>query len=372
MVRKEIAVIKKTAADHARRHLTKWALPAVGIALVATATTACGSSSDATASLPSTMSSLVKQAKAEGQVNWSSPKALDQMQPVIDLFEKKYPGIKVKYSTTLGPDQVNQIKAEQAARKVTIDVANAGGLTVVPSSSLAASINWSQYGVDAPDVFDKNFVYIWAGPKVWVYNTKELSQSEVPTSWEALLDPRWGHGKVAADSAGAFMTVWASAPGMGAEKADAWAKQFAKQQPHFATGVNQTHTLVESGQTEIGASLMNLLMTAQQKGAPLALAPISPATTNEGYMYVPQGAPHPAAAVLLTSFLSSAEGQAALAEKYNSRIPLTTDCSDQSNAVVHELCAAGVKWYPVGSTENYQHLPTFFSDVTKSLGTDVN
>jgi iron(III) transport system substrate-binding protein len=93
------------------------------------------------------MADLVKQAESEGEVAWSAPKPLEQMQPAIDLFEKKYPGIKVKYTNTKAPDQVSQLKMEQAARKVSVDVAAAGELTVPPSLELADTVDWATYGI---------------------------------------------------------------------------------------------------------------------------------------------------------------------------------------------------------------------------------
>lgn len=345
------------------------------LAAVALSAAACGSSagsSSASASLPTTMDGLVKQAQGEGEVDWSAPKPQTQMQPAIDLFEKKYPGIKVKYTNTKAPDQASQLKVEEAAKKVSIDVANAGGLTVPPAQSLAEAVNWTQYGVaQADSMFSNKLVYIWSAPKVWAYNTTKVKPADVPHSWDDLLNPRWAGGQVAADSRADFMTVWDLDPSMGQDKADAWAKKFAAQKPHFTTDTTSAESLIESGQVAIGTSLINLVLQAQKKGAPVALAPISPTNANESYLYVPKGAPHPAAAVLLTSFLSSDTAQAALAKTYNSRIPTTTDCSNQGqNAALKAICAAGLKWEPT-TANGYTSLADFFPKAQTALGTNL-
>ncbi len=333
---------------------------------------ACGSGS-AAADLPPTMSALVKQAKSEGVVNWASWNPEAQMQPAIDLFEKKYPGIKVKYTNIKAPDQVSQLKMEQAARKVSLDVANAGGLTVTPAVKLAADVDWSKYGVGAKDVFAKNFVYVWATPKVWAYNTDKVKPADVPRSWDDLLDTKWSGGKVSAESRASFMTVWELNSSMGEAKALAWAKKFAPLKPHYSPNLTQAEAPIESGQVSIGTSLINLVLAAKAKGAPVEIAPVSPTSASESYLYVPQGAPHPAAAALLTSFLSSADAQSALAKTYNSRIPTSTDCSDPGvNAVLQALCAAHVKWYGASSLKDYDNLTGFFPKVEKALGTDVS
>ncbi len=350
--------------------LRRLALPA-GIALVAASAVACGAR-DSNAKLPPTMSGIIKQAKSEGEVDWSAPKPQSQMQPAIDLFEKKYPGIKVKYTNTKAPDQVSQLKMEEAARKVSVDVANAGGLTVIPALKLAQDIDWSSYDIGKKDTFQKNFVYIWSVPKVWAYNTDKVKPADLPKTWEDLLKPRWAGGRVSAESRASFMTVWDLDPSLGVDKAVSWAKKFAGQRPHFTPNTTQSEAPIESGQVPLGTSLINLVLQAQAKGAPVAVVPVSPTNANESYLYVPKGAPHPAAAVLLTSFLSSDDAQSELAKSYNSRIPVDTDCSNPGdNAVLQSMCKANLKWFGTKSLADYKSLSTFFPKAEKALGTDM-
>jgi len=319
------------------------------------------------------MNELVKQATSEGEVEWSAPKPQEQMQPAIDLFEKKYPDIKVKYTNTKAPDQVSQLKIEEAAGKVSVDVANAGGLTVVPSAGLAADVDWSKYGIDSEDIFAKNFVYIWAVPKVWAYNTDKVKPADVPKTWDDLLDPMWSNGKISAEARASFMSVWPLDPSSGEEAGLDWAKKFAAQKPHFTPNTTQSEAPIESGQVSIGTSLINLVLEAQKNGAPVAVAPVSPTNANESYLYIPKGAPHPAAAALLTSFLSSDQAQAALAKTYNSRIPVSTDCTDAGRTPVLEaICKAGLKWFPTATLDDYNTLTDFFPKAEKALGTDVS
>jgi iron(III) transport system substrate-binding protein len=348
-------------------------LAAVGAALVVMGAAAGCGSDLGTAKLPASMSGLVEQAKSEGEVDWTAAKPLQQMQPVIAAFKKKYPGIDVKYTETKAPDEASQLNVQQAARRVSMDVANAVGQTVVPSVAMADAIDWSRYGVAADDIFAKDFVYTWAAPKVWVYNTDKLAPGDVPRTWDGLLGRKWSHGTVAADSPAQFMTVWSLDPAMGGARARAWAKKFSAQAPHYTPTVNEAEALVESGQVSVGTSLVNLVLQAKAKGAPVAIAPLSPTSASEAYLYVPKGAPHPAAAVLLTSFLSSDEAQQLLAKSYNSRIPSSTDCSDpDQNATLKAMCDAGLTWFPTSDIGEYRSQTTFFPAVQKALGTDIS
>ncbi|MGD6741327.1 ABC transporter substrate-binding protein [Streptomyces sp. BH106] len=348
---------------------------ATGCAALALLTTAvatgCGAGATQT-ELPASMTALEKQAKKEGEVVWASWNPEAQMQPAIDLFKKKHPGIKVKYTNIKAPDQVSQLRMEQAAKKVSIDVANAGGLTMTPAVKLAGDVDWSKYGIDDKNVFAKNFVYVWATPKVWAYNTDKVKPADVPKSWDDLLDAKWSGGKISAESRASFMSVWDLDDSMGETKALAWAKKFGALKPHYSPNVTQAEAPIESGQVTIGTSLASLALAAKAKGAPVGIAPISPTSASESYLYIPKGAQHPAAAALLTSFLSSDAAQKVLAKSYNSRIPVDTDCSDPGDtAVLEAMCAAHLKWYGTKTLAKYNKLSTFYPKVEKEFGTDV-
>ncbi|CAL9377979.1 ABC transporter substrate-binding protein [Streptomyces sp. enrichment culture] len=348
-------------------------LTALGAVLaVVGAATGCGADLG-TADLPDSMSALVEQAKSEGEVDWQAAKPLAQMQPVIDLFEKEYPGIDVTYTETKAPDQASRLNVQQAAGRVSVDVANAVGQTVVPSAKMADDVPWSAYGVAAENIFNEDFVYIWAAPKVWVYNTDKVKSADLPKTWDDLLQPSWAGGAVAADSPAQFMTVWDLDPAMGEGRAVTWAKKFAEQGPHYTPTVNEAEALVESGQVDMGTSLVNLVLQAKAKGAPVEIAPLSPTSASEAYLYVPKGAPHPAAAALLTSFLSSDKAQKVLGETFNSRIPSSTDCSDPDGSpTLRAMCDAGLKWFPSTALSDYKSLSQFSVKAQKALGTDIS
>lgn len=316
---------------------------------------------------------LYQAAKAEGQVVWFAPKPEAQMRKAIQAFQKKYPGIAVKYTNKKAPDLVTQLNVEQAAGRVSFDVSNAGGLTVLPSLDMAAPVNWADFKVPGDQIFDGDFVYVWAVPKVWAYNTDAVPQASAPNSWDDLLSPRWNDGKLTVESRGSFMTVWAQDPTLGTEAGLDYASRLAQLHPHFTDNTTQAHTNIVSGQTPAGTDLINLVLEDRAKGAPIAVAPVGPTNANKAYLFVPQGSPHPAAGRLLTAFLASAEGQAALVGSYNSILPPDTDCAQATkNRVVKALCEAGVKWFSENDLRQYQRFSDFFPQVEKAMGTDVN
>ncbi|WP_217169363.1 ABC transporter substrate-binding protein [Streptomyces sp. AC512_CC834] len=319
------------------------------------------------------LDALYQEAKGEGEVIWFAPKPEAQMRPAIDAFEKKYPGIEVKYTNKKAPDLVTQLNVEQAADRVSFDVSNAGGLTVLPSQDMAAKVNWADYEVPSEQIFADDFVYVWAVPKVWAYNTEAVPESEAPASWQDLLGPRWDGGKLSVESRGSFMTVWAQDPSRGTDAGLDYASRLSKARPHYTENTTQSHTNIVSGQTPVGTDLINLVLEARAKGAPVAVAPVGPTNANKGYLFVPEGAPHPAGGRLLTAFLASEEGQAALVDTYNSVIPTKTDCTNaDTNPVIGALCDAGVEWFSESDIEQYKKFSAFFPKVEEALGTDVN
>ncbi|MFE6758059.1 hypothetical protein ACFVDQ_31420 [Streptomyces sp. NPDC057684] len=156
-------------------------------------------------------------------------------------------------------------------------------------------------------------------------------------------------------------------------KALAWAKKFTTQKPHYSPNLTQTEAPIESGQVSIRTTLINPVLHAKAKGAPADIAPVSPTTANEAYLYVPKGAPHPAAAALVTSFLSSDDAQSVPAKTYNSRIPAATDCSSPGdNTVLQSMCKTNPpKWFPTANLDDHKSFSTFFPEAEKALGTDV-
>ncbi|MCR6489204.1 ABC transporter substrate-binding protein [Amycolatopsis sp. OK19-0408] len=345
------------------------------LAALAAVVALLGSACNSAPPVPDTknLDELYQAAKAEAQVIWFAPKPEAQMRPAIKAFEKKYPGITVQYTNKKAPDLVTQLNVEQAARRVSFDVSNAGGLTVLPSLDMAAPVDWAAYKVPGDQIFNGNFVYVWAVPKVWAYNTDAVPAGSAPKNWDDLLSPQWNGGKLTVESRGSFMTVWAQDPKLGTKAGLDYASRLRQLSPHYTDNTTQAHTNIISGQTPAGTDLINLVLADRAKGAPIAVAPVGPTNANKAYLFVPTGSPHPAAGRLLTAFLASKEGQAALVGSYNSIIPENTDCAKPgANKVVAALCQAGVQWFSETNIQQYQQFSDFFPQVEQALGTDVN
>ena len=66
---------------------------------------------------------LVDAAMKEGQVTWYSTLIVNQIvRPMVEAFEKKYPGIKVQYSRATSSDVALKIRNEARAHRVQADL----------------------------------------------------------------------------------------------------------------------------------------------------------------------------------------------------------------------------------------------------------
>jgi len=84
-----------------------------------TRTIACAlAASLATGTAYAADAALIEAAKKEGEVNWYSTQIISQLvRPVTAAFEKKYPGIKVRYTRANATEVAVNAEVELADRK---------------------------------------------------------------------------------------------------------------------------------------------------------------------------------------------------------------------------------------------------------------
>ena len=334
----------------------------------------CGAAQPVASTAPASagaasLDSLYQQAKAEGQLSFysSSPDAVAL--PLVQAFEKQYPGIKVDRVQKAGGDLTNDVRVQQAAHHVEVDVAHASDVDVanVVNDHMPTTIDWVKLGVPADRVLDNQFVHYQESPTMWVYNTKQVQPAGAPKSWDDLLDPKWT-GKEAVDGRASPMGVFLSAPELGGpSKGLEYAKKVPAIKPLFQASGNTAESAVTSGEAWVGTVQLSSMLAAQKKGAPLAIAPVSPVLAISTQAYVPQGAPHMAAAQLFVVWLASPGGQAALeAVGYGSE----AGCGGQGEAA-RALCSAGVQVTRLAQMSQYMQLADFLKQVQQAYGTYV-
>ncbi|MDQ7907565.1 ABC transporter substrate-binding protein [Phytohabitans sp. ZYX-F-186] len=355
----------------------RWGIFATGL-MVALVMAGCGDSEPTSTAVGNAggtpLEQLYAAAQKEGEVAWQSPRSQETVQPVIEAFEKAYPGVKVKYISNKNSSQIQKLQLEQAGRAVTLDLGMTTGSTVsTVTSEISEVVDWPKYGVASADLsLHPNLMYSWASTGIWAYNTERVPAADVPKSLDDLLKPQWANkGMLAVDTGGSYTDTYVLNPELGGiPAAVAYTEKLAAQKPTLTANGTENIALLTSGQVALTPTEMNLLLEQKHRGAPVALAPLGPAGVSPTFAYVPKGAPHPNAGTLLGIFLSSPEGQQALVKVNSSKVPLTTDCSAESVKleIVKEMCDAGLEWEAAAKPEDFDQLSEKGDQIAKVFG----
>jgi len=266
-------------------------------------------------------SALFEAAKKEGQVVWYTSLIVNQaVRPLIAAFNKKYPGIEVKYAR--GDSGPNAIKVMNEARASKVEGDVFDGIATTPPLLKAGLVekfvpaDADKYPAalrDPEGRWNALIVYFLA-PGV---NTQLVGKDEIKTAQD-FLNPKW-KGKIAwstEPSSGCAVYVGSVLQTMGEEKGMAFLRALAQQDIVNVDATNRAILdQVILGQYAIALSIFNHhALLSENKGAPvtwLKVEPISGVTHSIGLV---KNAPHPNAAKLLIDFLLSEEGQRTFAD----------------------------------------------------------
>jgi iron(III) transport system substrate-binding protein len=231
--------------------------------------------------------------------------------PVFDAFTKKYPYIRLEQFTGDSLDTVRRAIEEFKAKHYSVDAfdASLGGMIPLRSMGFFQPFWSPELAAMRPDAIEKD--RLWALDfESFVslgYNTKEVSEADVPKSLDDLLDPKW-KGKMAVPGSSTFAN-WIGATLR--EKDEGWLRKLAGQEVKvYNLGGRALANLVVSGEVPLSPAIFNSHMfESAQKGAPVSWRPLGPVHTNTSPIGLAKYAPHPHAGMLLIDFFISKEGQ---------------------------------------------------------------
>jgi len=261
---------------------------------------------------------VIAAAKQEGEVVWTSTQIVNQLvRPVAAAFEKKYPGIKVRYTRANANEVAVKILNESRAGRPQSDVFD-GTSTVVPLKQEGFVLQWQPDAAkDYPALYKDPDGY-WIASNLFIntpgYNTALVPKGMEPHTYQDLLDPKW-KGKMAwnalpstSGGVGFIGTVLAE---MGEQKGMDYLRAFSKQKvANVAAAARQVLDQVIAGEYAIALQIFNHhAVISAKKGAPVDWIKMEPATGTLSVIGIQKNAPHPNAAKLLVDFIISKEGQ---------------------------------------------------------------
>lgn len=283
-------------------------------ALVGMAATALLAASPAHAIDPK----VIDAAKKEGEVVWYTTLIVDQLvRPAAAAFEKKYPGVRVRYVRNNSTETAIKILNEARAGKMQADVFDGTNTSeVLKKENLVeawkpdSARDWPKNVAD-PDGW-------WVATNVYVltpgFNTELVKKGSEPKKFEDLLDPKWKgklvwNGSVSTSGGPGFVGNVLSF--MGEEKGMAYLRKLSEQKiSNLNVSARQVLDQVIAGEYPIALQIFNHhAVISAKKGAPSDWIKMEPATVVLQVASVAKGAPHPNAGKLLLDFLVSDQGQ---------------------------------------------------------------
>ncbi|MBI4525107.1 MAG: extracellular solute-binding protein [Deltaproteobacteria bacterium] len=271
------------------------------------------------------LKSLEAGAKKEGKLNLYGSMREDEAKPVLDNFERRYPGIKIDYFRSSDEKLASRILAEAKAKTYNFDALISSGSWDIKNVGMV--LKWSSPSASGinPDLLDPDGMAtpVYINTNVIQYNTRLVGKADVPKSYEDLAQPKW-KGKLCLEDSDFEWFVGVQAF-MGKEKALDLFKRIAANQPAIRNGHGLLSDLVSAGECPIAINNYgNQVARAQKKGAPTDFVALNPVVTLVVPAVISKNAPHLNAGKLYVNWISSKEGQEFIV-KNGGRIPVRVD-----------------------------------------------
>jgi len=265
---------------------------------------------------------LIEGAKKEGKLIWYTSMSTLSVKPLVTMFLEDYPYVKVEFVHVSTGRIINRINTESVAGKSLFDVVSANSLAVIGNQlSPYLSREVAAYPRDIRDPqgrwtgFDYNY-YILA------YNTRMVSEKEIPKDYEDLLHPKW-KGKISID-AGDYLWYGALVSAWGMSKTDRYMNQLAIQNIQFRSGHTLITQLIAAGESPLGFPYANTTERLKEQGAPVDwVDTLDPIVTGLNYIGISAKPNNPNAARLFIDFILSKKGQEII--RSLGRLPVRAD-----------------------------------------------
>jgi iron(III) transport system substrate-binding protein len=253
---------------------------------------------------------LVQEATKEGSVNWYTVTQGDDANLLAQAFEKAYPGIKVNLTRSNEPGIANTFNTETRAHHYNVDVLDddVSYMDQFHTSGLVANI--PTFGIDVPAA-DRGEWWVVPDiqPAIISWNTNLVPNSQAPTNYQDLLNPKW-KGKLVIDVS-PDSTVQTLIASWGLPKATQWLTQLMNtQDPTILQSHTQIDQLMAAGKYAVCVECFayDVVNLKDNDHAPLNYAVVNPTPTPTSPTVIAAHAPHPYAALLLLDWLASKPG----------------------------------------------------------------
>jgi len=279
------------------------------------------------------------------------------------MKKRKYPFIKTELVRAGSSKLLNKILAETKAKRYLVDVIQISGFQAYP---LKKRNLFLQYVPNESRVYQKGFkdpdghwTSLYLLPYVMGYNTRLLSPSDIPDTYEGFLDPKWKGKKIGFDTQEVewFANMLEI---MGKEKGLEFMRKFSAQNLAYRLGHTLIAQLVIAGEFPIATVYPQGVEEKKKLGAPIEWVGTKPVIVKLSAIGIYSHAPNPNAAKLYIDFSLSREGQMII--KSLGRVPARPDVE-----VEYKKKLEGISLYPsdLSMAEKYVEYYRQFKDIFK-------
>ena len=273
--------------------------------------------------VPASDPKVIEAAKKEGgEIEAYVTLRTDTARRIWDLFEAKYPFLRVKQYKADSEKMLQRLLTEYRAKKYLVDFLNFGGgfqTQVLIEQGIAGSYISPETKYFAPAFKDKNGLWttLYYNPMTIVYNTKLIPANERPKDWADLLNPRL-KGKMAMEQE---QVTWYAGimKRFGEEKAKHYFQALSKQEFRIEAS-GRGNALLAAGEFAVYVGRGHVAEMFKKKGAPVEwIKNPDPLVVQPATIQMAKYAPHPNSAKLLIDFLLSDQIAEVLAKE--NRLP---------------------------------------------------
>jgi len=262
-------------------------------------------------------------ARREGRLTLYTSLNLEESQPIVEAFTRKYPFIKAEIYRASGEDVVLKLITEYRGRKFLADVLESTGVDVakVQKEGLLAPFFSPRAGAYPRAAKDPKGLWVMTRANMIVlgFNTRLVPDAEAPKTYEDLLNPKW-KGKIALEAEDQIWlaTLWEF---WGEAKAREYFTRLGQQALTVRKGHTVLAELIAAGEIPLSPNIYNHRPDRlARRGAPINWLPLIPVVAAPHMVALPKNAANPHAAMLWIDFIISKEGQEELAKQ--GRVPM--------------------------------------------------
>lgn len=262
------------------------------------------------------LAKLAEGAKKEGKILFYTGMNMEHARKFVNKFQEKYPFIKGEVYRTDSEKLTARILIEASTGKLNADVIQTTAVEANLFKKKGIILKYLSLGGATFPESAKDPEGFWVSVyEQWFilgYNTKRVSPTDIPKTYEDLLNPKW-KGQLAMDGKeirwfGALEHVW------GRKKWLDFMNKYAQQGITLRNGKTLLTQLLGAGEYAIAMPLYPTDTEGMKKsGAPVDSIFLDPVLVNLHPLIVNSTAPHKHAAQLFLEFMYSEEGQELIA-----------------------------------------------------------